>query len=308
MYLEYFQLQNFPFTLTPNLEYFCDLAAYKEALNTLLLSIYNGEGFVKIVGEVGSGKTLLTRKLLEDLKDNFVTAYILPNPNMDEIGLYKAILRELEVPIPEKDDQDTLAKLLNEKLIALYSSGKRIVLIIDEVQVLPDRTLEALRLLSNLETASHKLLQIVLFAQPELELRLRQRSLRQLKQRIVFSYHLRPLKRHELDVYLKYRLRAAGYDEETNGRLFSRRARNMLHKASAGIPRVINILSHKALLVAYGRKERNVKATSMWSAIWDTEGVSLFTKSHFYYLAYVLMILLIITFVIELFIAFGNHL
>ncbi|MBU1558774.1 MAG: AAA family ATPase [Pseudomonadota bacterium] len=270
MYLAHFKFDAHPFTLTPNTKFFCDLPTYQEALNTILMSLAQGEGFIKIVGEVGSGKTLLCRLLLDRLQGNTVSAY-LPNPDLNGREIYKALASELGLSFPEDADKAQLMRLVNAELISLYQAGKRVVLIVDEAQVLSFESYETIRLLSNIETESDKLLQIVLFGQPELDVQLNQPRLRQLKQRITFSYHLRPLSRDELDAYLSHRLSTAGY---TWGDLFSKSARSLLYKSSQGIPRLINILAHKALLSAYGRKKTAVKVKEMKLAIRDTDSAA----------------------------------
>jgi MSHA biogenesis protein MshM len=254
MYLEHFNLKELPFTLTPNVNFFCQLKGHVEALNTLLFSLRCGEGFIKIIGEVGSGKTLLCRKLLESLEKEYITAYI-PNPDLTPIELRRAFARELGINPALLQDQHELLNLINEKLLNLKADNKKVVLILDEAQALPIESLEALRLLTNLETESSKLLQVVLFGQPELDQRLNQVNLRQLKQRVSFSYYLPKLSREDLDTYLFHRLTTAGF---TYGPLFSKKARDVLYRASAGIPRIVNILSHKALLAAYGKGETAV--------------------------------------------------
>jgi MSHA biogenesis protein MshM len=271
MYLDYFQLTKPPFSLTPNTAFYCDLPNHQAALNVLLFSLNSGEGFIKIIGEVGSGKTLLCRKLLNALGDNCITAYI-PNPDLNSNGLRKALMNELGIESAQHDDQTTILALLNEKLTTLHAEGKQVVVIVDEAQALPDQSLETLRLLSNLETESEKLLQIVLFAQPELTFRLKQHKLRQLNQRITFSYYLNPLAPTDLDAYLCHRLTIAGY---TKGSLFDAKAQKMLYKASQGIPRIINILCHKALLAAYGQGQRRVGRKAMLRAIKDSQDLTL---------------------------------
>ena len=268
MYLKHFGLKDWPFTLTPNTSFFCNLPVYQEALNTVLFSVRSGEGFVKVIGEVGSGKTLLCRKLLDQLADEFVTAYI-PNPNLSADELRRALAKELGVVVETASDDQLLTRI-SEKLIAIRHEGKRTVLVIDEAQALPDDTLEALRLLSNLETESEKLLQIVLFAQPELDAKLEQYRFRPLQQRIGFGYRLQALHPAEVAAYLQHRLEMAGYAE---GRLLTRGAQRLVCKASQGVPRVINIVCHKALLVAYGRGEARVKTHAIKSAIADSADV-----------------------------------
>jgi MSHA biogenesis protein MshM len=267
MYLEYFKLKELPFTITPNIGFFCHLKGHQEALNTVLFSLRSGEGFIKIIGEVGSGKTLLCRKLLDSLDSDFVTAYI-PNPDLNPTELRKAFARELGIDPSPLQDQHELLTFINNRLLALHTDGKRIVLLIDEAQAIPPESLETLRLLTNLETETTKLLQVVLFGQPELDERLNQPGFRQLKQRITFSYYLPLMTREDLDSYLFHRLSTAGY---TFGTLFSDRSRDILYRASQGVPRIVNILCHKALLAAYGRGDASVSTKVMKIAIDDTD-------------------------------------
>jgi MSHA biogenesis protein MshM len=267
MYLEHFKLSKAPFTLTPNTEFFCHLPGHQEALNVLLISLQSGEGFIKIVGEVGTGKTLLCRLLLDKLDDSFITAYI-PNPDLSADGLRLAFAQELGIKKCENMTHPRLLEEINKRLLEYHSDGKRVVLLIDEAQALSEQCLEAVRLLTNLETESSKLLQVVLFGQPELDAKLNKTELRQLKQRITFAYQLAPLKESELDAYLCHRLSIAGY---TYGSLFTYRAKRLLYKASQGLPRLLNILCHKALLVAYGKGQNHIDHNAIKKAIKDTE-------------------------------------
>lgn len=280
MYLDHFKFKELPFTLTPNVDFFCQLKGHQEALNTLLFSLRSGEGFIKIVGEVGSGKTLLCRKLLASLDNHYFTAYV-PNPDLNPMELRKALARELGVNIDNQQDQHELLSLINDRLLALHAEGKQIVFLIDEAQAIPPESLETLRLLTNLETETTKLLQIVLFGQPELDDRLNQPNFRQLKQRISFSYYLPLLSHEDLDSYIFHRLATAGY---TYGTLFTHRARRMIYRASKGVPRIINILCHKALLVAYGRGESIVTHQIIRSAVKDTDAALRYHPAKMYLL------------------------
>ncbi len=277
MYLEHFKFKELPFSLTPNVNFFCSLKGHDEALKTVLFSLRSGEGFIKVVGEVGSGKTLLCRKLLGSIESEYVTAYI-PNPDLNPIELRRAFARELGIDPTQLLDQHELLSHLNSQLLNFHAAGKRVVLLLDEAQALPAESLEALRLLTNLETETSKLLQVVLFGQPELDERLNLSSLRQLKQRISFSYYLPTLTREDLDTYLFHRLAMAGY---TYGTLFSKKARDVLYRASGGIPRLVNILCHKALLVAYGRGDGKITHSAMRIAAQDTEAVASWYKPVF---------------------------
>lgn len=270
MYLDHFKFSELPFSLTPNTKFYCDLPTYQDALNVLLLGLAQGEGFIKIIGEVGTGKTMLCRLLLNSLEDNFITAYI-PNPDQTSDELHLSLAHELGLTIDKDLSQHYVLSQITKRLLELHQSGKQIVLIVDESQALSDDCLEAIRLLTNLETEEKKLLQVVLFGQPELNIRLNQYHLRQLKQRITFSYYLKSLSKQELDLYVHHRLARAGY---TYGMIFSKGARKYLFHASNGLPRLLNILCHKALLVSYGRGLDYVDTKSMKRAIKDTESIS----------------------------------
>jgi MSHA biogenesis protein MshM len=272
MYLEHFGFSDFPFTLTPNLNFFCELEQYKEALDLILISLSHGEGFIKVTGEVGTGKTLLCKKVLNQLGENYVTAYI-SNPNLDCFNLQKAIARELEIPFPDSIDQYGLLTILTDNFIKYNQENKRVVIIIDEAHVLSDATLDGLRLMSNLETETSKLIQILLVGQPELDKRLSKSNLRQLKQRIAFSYRLPTLSTKELPVYICHRLAKAGYSKPQIS-LFSPRAMKLIQKASCGIPRLVNILCHKSLLIGYGYNKYTIDHKFVKMAIHDTESLN----------------------------------
>ncbi len=266
MYTAHFGLREIPFSITPDTSFFFTSPHSQEALNTLLVAARAGEGFIKITGEVGTGKTLLCRKFMSSLGDEFVTAYI-PNPYLEPRTLMLALADELEIRLEKDVDQHQLLKSITQRLVDLAMKGKQVVLCLDEAQAIPVESLEALRLLTNLETEKRKLLQIVLFGQPELNRKLELDVIRQLAQRITFHYHLGPLSRDEVEYYLAHRLRIAGF---TGARLFSRAAVSKLYAASGGIPRLINILSHKALMLTYGEGKQQVSARHMRDAAKDT--------------------------------------
>lgn len=267
MYLQHFGLTQLPFNLTPDTEFFCDLPSHREALNVLLIALQSGEGFIKITGPVGAGKTLLCRKLLNELPAPFVTAYI-ANPHLSPAALHQAIADDLGVQCPRNAGQSRLLAKLNAHLLNAAGLGEKIVLIIDEAQAMPLETLEALRLLTNLETEKQKLLQIVLFGQAELDQLLRKKSIRQLRQRITFSYQLCPLNKRQIEDYIDHRLQIAG---NTHTDLFTSLALSALQRHSRGIPRLINILAHKAMLAAYGKGLSRVGWRQVQAAAWDTD-------------------------------------
>ncbi|MDO3382996.1 ExeA family protein [Gilvimarinus algae] len=265
MYAQHFGLSEQPFSLTPDTQFFYNNQSHREVLGTLLLALRHSEGFVKVVGEVGTGKTLLGRKLLDRLDRDCITAYI-PNPYLTPDELKWFLAEEIGVETQDKPAHKLLNDI-NQRLIELAASKRQVVLIVDEAQAMPRETLEALRLLTNLETAKRKLLQVVLFGQPELDEMLQRPDLRQLKQRIVFSEYLTGIDRKNIGAYVEARLKAAGY---RGAPLFARGAIRLLGQASAGIPRLINVLSHKALMAAYGEGARQVERRHMARAVLDT--------------------------------------
>ncbi len=269
MYAAHFGLRELPFGITPDTSFFFGSPRSQEALNTLLVAARGGEGFIKITGEVGTGKTLLCRKFMATLGAGFVTAYI-PNPYLEPRTLMLALADELGIVLERDVDQHQLLKAINLRLLELAAQDLRVVLCLDEAQAIPVDSLEALRLLTNLETEKRKLLQIVLFGQPELNRKLELDSIRQLAQRITFHYHLGPLSRDDIDFYVAHRLRVAGF---TGARLFSNAAIRSLYKASGGVPRLVNIMAHKALMLSYGQGKQQVVGGHVAIAARDTVGV-----------------------------------
>jgi MSHA biogenesis protein MshM len=269
MYLRYFNMTEMPFALLPDTNFFYESDSYKEALNVLLVAIRSGEGFVKVTGEVGTGKTMLCRKLMNSLSNRYLTVFI-PNPYLTPNQLRMALADELGVEY-DRNDADEISgyRLLSDitrRLIELNKAGKRVVVCLDEVQAMPIETLEALRLISNIETEKSKLLQIILFGQPELDERLSHKCNRQLKQRISFSYRLMPVDRKSLSGYINHRLRVAGY---SGGELFTPGAITRIHKCSKGVPRIVNTLCNKSLILAFGQGKNNVSRKHVNVAIAD---------------------------------------
>lgn len=268
-YLAHFGLQEAPFSLTPDTQFAFATRAHQEAVNTLLVAVNSGEGFVKIVGEVGTGKTLLCRRLLNALKGRAVTAYV-PNPRLNPTELLVALAEEFQLPVSDSRNAHLLTKGLNDALLEFARQGQGVVVCIDEAQALPQDSLESLRLLSNLETEKRKLVQIVLFGQPELDENLNDPSIRQLKQRITFHYRLGMLQPDEIPLYVAHRMRVAG--ASTGGNVFSDQALRVLYKCSSGTPRLVNILANKALMAAYGAGSTTVRPAHVKAAARDTEG------------------------------------
>ncbi|WP_111978322.1 ExeA family protein [Algibacillus agarilyticus] len=271
MYLYHFGLKELPFTLTPNTQFFLGLPSHHEALQVLLTALKTGEGFIKVTGEVGTGKTLLCRKLMNELPDGFVLAYI-PNPYLQPEELSIAVAQELGVSLDENTSQQQITQLIQQKVMDYSQQGKAVVLLLDEAQALPEESIEALRLFTNLETESRKLLQVVLFGQPELDSRLAKPSLRQVKQRITFSYKLRVLHQTEVQAYINHRLSIAGFKGMP---IFDEKVSAIIYRASGGIPRIINTLAHKCLMLCYGENLQAVKADHAKKAVEDTEYVML---------------------------------
>ncbi|WP_448565559.1 ExeA family protein [Thalassotalea ganghwensis] len=268
MYLYHFGLNELPFTLTPNTSFYLGLAPHDEAFAVLLTALKSGEGFIKVVGEVGTGKTLLCRKLLNEIPEHFVTAYI-PNPYLKPDELRRAVAVELGVKQAQRMSVQLLTQRIQSRLLELHNEGRSVVLILDEAQALPSESLEALRLFTNLETETRKLLQVVLFAQPELDQRLNEKAFRQLKQRISFSYQLRPMTSDEVEHYISHRLQVAGYK---GAALFTRDICRKIAKYSEGIPRLVNILCHKMLMLSFGQGQYQITRAHLVAAVKDTEG------------------------------------
>jgi MSHA biogenesis protein MshM len=266
MYLEHFGLNSAPFNITSQTDFFFNGAARGDTLAALVYAVQQGEGIVKVTGEVGSGKTMLCRMLLESLPDNVETIFLsVPSLKRDEI--MEALCIELGIPI-EGQARYQLLTALQQKLIELYASDRRLVALIDEAHAMPLESLEEIRLLTNLENGDHKLLQIVLFGQPELDDHLRLTHMRQLKERITHSFHLGPLQKSDIGPYLTHRLGSAGYQGPD---LFSAPCVKLISHASTGLTRRVNIIADKSLLAAYANNTRNVTPDHVRAAIRDSD-------------------------------------
>jgi MSHA biogenesis protein MshM len=266
LYLEHFGLTEPPFRITPHTDFFFDGADRGATLEALIYAVLHDEGIVKVSGEVGSGKTMLCRVLMERLPPHVATIY-LATASLAREEILHAIADDLELKLsPER--RSVALRELQEHLIALYGAGRRVVILIDEAHVMPEDTLEQVRLLSNLESNRHKLLQIVLFGQPELDQTLGKTELRQLRDRITHSFRMRPLTLAEVAKYLSFRMRAAGY---RGPEVFTPRAVRRIGRAADGLTRRINILADKALLAAYTENTHAITDRHVRAAVADSE-------------------------------------
>ncbi|MFO7543539.1 MAG: AAA family ATPase [Thiobacillus sp.] len=266
MYFDYFGLKEAPFRITPNTEYWYAGGLRGEMLSALLYAIDQGEGIIKVVGEVGSGKTMLCRKLIAHLPDTIDSVY-LGNPTLQPDDMLAAILADLGIDCPEQGRQARLAQI-NTTLLGRHEAGRRVVVFVEEAQGISLDNLEFLRLLTNLETATDKLLQIVMFGQPELDTHLADPSIRQMKDRITLNLNLSPLTEAEVAAYLHTRLAVAGYRGPD---LFSPALITHLTQVSGGLSRRINVLADKTLLAAYAGQTHTLTQDHLDAAAGDAE-------------------------------------
>ena len=266
LYLEHFGLAEPPFRITPHTDFFFDGADRGATLGALIYAILHDEGIVKLSGEVGSGKTMLCRVLMERLPPHVETIY-LATPSLARDEILHAIADDLELRLTHERTTVALREL-QEHLIRLYGAGRRVVVLIDEAHVMPEETLEQVRLLSNLESNRHKLMQLVLFGQPELDATLAKPSLRQLRDRITHAFRMRPLAEPEVAKYVSFRMRAAGYRGPD---VFAPGALARVARASGGLTRRINILADKSLLAAFTQNVHAVTERHVRAAIADSE-------------------------------------
>jgi type II secretory pathway predicted ATPase ExeA len=267
MYYAHFGLKEPPFKITPNTEVFYTGGKRGAVLDALIYAILNGEGIIKVVGEVGSGKTMLCRMLQTILPEKIESIY-LANPSVEPEDILHAIAFELQLKLPKNADRLKVMQVLQSHLLARHAAGKQVVIFVEEAQGMPLATLEEIRLLSNLETNHDKLLQIVLFGQPELDDNLNQTHIRQLRERITHSFNLAPLQPKEISEYLMFRLRAAGY---FGPHLFTKSAINSIASSAQGLVRRVNILADKALLAAFADNVYQVTQKQVSAAIKDSE-------------------------------------
>ena len=267
MYLDFFGLKEMPFNITPDPRFLYFSSHHREAYDHLIYGIEYKKGFIELSGEVGSGKTTLCRAALDSLRSNVKTALIL-NPWLTEIQLLRAMLNDFGLTVKGRDRLSYIEQL-NEFLLREAASDNNVALLIDEAQDLSQEVMEQIRLLSNLETDQHKLIQIVLCGQPELQQRLSQPDLRQLKQRITVRCRLYPLAEHEVAQYVRHRLDVAGSDGSV---VFTEEAVQRLYRHAKGIPRVINAVCDNALLAGYVEQKKTIGAKCVKRAIEQLEG------------------------------------
>ena len=266
MYLEHFGLNSPPFKITPVTDFFFSGANRGEILDALIYAITESEGIIKVTGEVGSGKTMLCRMLLERLPQQVENVY-LANPSLSREEMLYAIADGLGLNL-EGQRVNIIMQTLQNLLAQKAADGKRVVILVDEAHAMPLDTLEELRLLYNLQLGNHKLLQIVLFGQPELNSKLEQPNMRQLKDRIVHHFTMLPLSKPAIESYLLFRMRTAGY---RGPNIFSAAATKLIGKASQGLMRRVNILADKALLAAFVEDAYNIEERHVLAAIRDSE-------------------------------------
>ena len=267
MYNAHFGLSQPPFKITPNTAFFFPGGNRGPILDALVYAITQGEGIVKVTGEVGSGKTMLCRMLETHLPDTVETVY-LANPSVAPGEILHAIAFDLHLNVPREASRLHVMQLLQEYLVQRHAEGRQVVIFVEEAQATPLATLEEIRLLSNLETQHHKLLQIVLFGQPELDETLAEPNIRQLKERITHSFRLDPLNAGDIRAYLNFRMRQAGYKGPD---LFSIGAVREIARASLGLTRRINIIADKALLAAYAEQTHEISPRHVLAAAKDAE-------------------------------------
>lgn len=264
MYHRFYGLRESPFALTPDPKYLFLSASHKEALATMIYGVHERKGFILILGEVGTGKTTLIRHILGQTGTTIEMAFIFtPVSSFEE--LLQLVLQDLGVPYQSRQRLEMI-NALSDYLLKEAAAGRYVVLIVDEAQYLSTAILEDLRMFSNVETAHHKLLQIILVGQPELGEKLGRQELRQLRQRIGLIVQLQPLTLEETGHYITHRLTGAGY---TGGRLFSRRALQRIYRASGGIPRLINVICDKALVLGYGADAKRITNQLLKEVIQD---------------------------------------
>lgn len=273
MYRKFFGLKKLPFKVTLDSEFFFEYAERNQIIDALIYSISRGDPIIKVIGDVGCGKSTILRQLLNHISNTKYRLIHISSPNLTSKDILLLICGELDIPVKGDEEKYVVMKLIQQKLFSLHNEGYRAVTLVDEAQTMPIDTLEELRLLSNLETDTDKLLQVVLFGQPELDKTLQIPQLRQLQSRIAYEIYLEPLNPKEVWRYLNYRMQRAGYSGEP---VFSKKIACKVHKFSHGLPREINFLADKLLMSAFSHGDEQVKSKHFKEIGYKGEGVKFF--------------------------------
>jgi len=271
MYQSFFNLTEFPFNQFPNTDFYYNLETHQKSLDVLKVGLQVNDGIIKITGQSGTGKSLLCRLFIEEISDHYYPVYLL-NPYFTYTELLQTILTELEVPYEEDDQNTQLSKLIYDKALALKKKKKKLVLLFDEAQYLSIENLEIIQILSNFECAGEKLCQIILIGGLDLDDRLK--GFTHFLQRISFSYTLLPIERQDLSSYIFHRLSKATIAKQSHDITISPKAMQLLYRKTKGIPRLINIACHKALMLAYSLGEKHISKDIMLKAVLDTESIT----------------------------------
>lgn len=281
MYLDFFNLNHFPFNQCPDIDYYYTLKSHQESLNVLLIGLQNNDGIIKITGEPGTGKSLLCRLLIEKISENYYPIYII-NPYVTYNELLQAIAADFKILKSFSEQNNDLLTLIYNKAVELKNKNIKVVLIFDEAQCLSPENLELIRIFSNLESGNDNLFQIIIIGGLELDGKLKQ--LNHFTQRISFSHKLLPIKKQEINNYIFHRIGKASKPNTHHGINITSRASKLLHKKTEGIPRLVNIVCHKALLLAYSKNKNNITKNFISKAISDTECIN--RKKHRFILSF----------------------
>ncbi len=268
MYEDFLGFDRAPFNNTPDTSFYFPSERHNEALAQLLYTVEARKGFAVITGEIGAGKTTLCRRLLRQLDEDASTALI-TNPRLTGIQLLYSVAREFGLEVDQQVNRVAIIDAIYEYLIEMLAQDRNVILVIDEAQNLPLSTLEEVRLISNLETETEKLIQILLLGQPELKRKLEHPSLLQLRQRIAMRYHLTALDQEEMQNYIHHRMKVAGRHHSVR---FSSRALSMIYRYSNGVPRLVNLLCDRALITAFTMETNKIAAQVILAAIREIEG------------------------------------
>lgn len=271
MYQNFFNLTEFPFNQHPSTDYYYNFETHQKSLDVLMVGLQVNDGIIKITGEPGTGKSMLCRLFIEKIADHDVPVYIM-NPYFTYIELLELIASELKIESKKTTNPSALLKSISDKALLFRKDNRKLVLLFDEAQYLSKENLEIIQILGNLDCGSYKLCQIVLIGSPDLDDKLK--SLKHLLQRISFSYRLMPIKRKDLNNYVFHRISKATEAGKHHGITLSPQATKLLYKKTKGIPRLINIVCHKALMLAYSQSERHLDKVLISKSVIDTDYTS----------------------------------